>query len=221
MAESKISPYNLADLKNTTDDALGNYMRSLGFQQDNKTTDIKLAVGYVGGIIAAATFAADYKLGWEATKTWTAVAVFAYMVLNGFYSYWVYFVEKGLVFEGTKSGKHVSIASKTNKHEPTYYLTITTNAPSTDPRKIQAPFPTWFTADGFFVAKPFQQWLASSVGVIGDADAKNAMRDQRDELASPKMPAAEASVPEHIGNGTVESTGIESKGKSGKRSKRK
>ena len=31
----------------------------------------------------------------------------------------------------------------------------------------------WFTADGFFVAAPFQQWLASNIDMIGDADPKN------------------------------------------------
>lgn len=35
----------------------------------------------------------------------------------------------------------------------------------------------WFTADGFFVAKPFQQWLASGVPLIGEADPKNASND--------------------------------------------
>jgi signal peptidase complex subunit 2 len=107
MAESRISPYNLSDLKNTTDDALGNYLRSLNFAQDNIKTDIKLAVGYAAVIIAAATFAADYKLGWEATKDWTAVAVVAYAVLNGVFSYWLWFVEGGLVFEGSRGGKKV------------------------------------------------------------------------------------------------------------------
>lgn len=40
--------------------------------------------------------------------------------------------------------------------------------------KVHAPFMQWFTADGYFVAKPFQQWLASSVALIGEADPKNA-----------------------------------------------
>lgn len=34
---------------------------------------------------------------------------------------------------------------------------------------IEAPFTKWFTADGEFVAKPFQQWLASNIPVVGDA----------------------------------------------------
>ena len=107
MAEGKISPYNLNDLKNTTDDALGNYLRGLSFQQDNSKLDFRLAVGYASVIIAGATFVADYKLGWEATKGWTAVAVAAYAILNGIFTYWMWAVEKGLVFEGTKDGKKV------------------------------------------------------------------------------------------------------------------
>ena len=43
--------------------------------------------------------------------------------------------------------------------------------------KITAPFTRWFTTDGFFTAKPFQQWLASSVVVIGDADPNNVVEE--------------------------------------------
>lgn len=107
MAESCISPYNLSELKNTTDDTLGNYLRSLGFQQDNSKLDVRLALGYAAVIVAGATFAADYKLGWEATKYWTAVAVAVYAVLNGGLTYWMWAVEKGLVFQGTRSGSKV------------------------------------------------------------------------------------------------------------------
>lgn len=35
----------------------------------------------------------------------------------------------------------------------------------------------WFTADGFFTAKPFQQWLASEVPVIGAADPNNVVEE--------------------------------------------
>lgn len=107
MAEARISPYNLNDLKNTTDDALGNYLRGLSFKQDNSKLDVRLGVGYLAVVIAAVIFVADYKLGWEATKHWTAAAVVAYAGLNGFFTYWMYFVEKGLVFEGERSGKKV------------------------------------------------------------------------------------------------------------------
>ena len=40
--------------------------------------------------------------------------------------------------------------------------------------KCEAPFMRWFTADGLFVAKPFQQFLAASIPIIGEADANSA-----------------------------------------------
>ncbi|KAK4634918.1 Signal peptidase complex subunit SPC2 [Fulvia fulva] len=218
MSDSRISPYSLNDLKNTTDDALGNYLRGLSFKQDNSKLDVRLALGYVAVIIAGATFAADYKLGWEATKYWTAVAVAAYAILNGALTYWIWAVEQGLVFEGTHGGTKVSIAAKTKKHDPTYYLTVSTtkpNAPATS-RQLQAPFTTWFTADGYFVAKPFQQWIASSIEEVGDVDLKNANRDERDELAAP---TAKVELLQS-GDGGVDVTGNDSKAKGSKRSKR-
>lgn len=84
--------------------------------------------------------------------------------------------------------------------------------------QIRAPFTTWFTSDGYFVARPFQQWLATSIEAIGDADVKNASREERDELASP---TAQVDVLSNEGNGAQEATGADGRGKASKRSKRK
>ena len=35
----------------------------------------------------------------------------------------------------------------------------------------------WFTSDGYFVAKPFQQLLASEVPVVGAADPNNVVEE--------------------------------------------
>lgn len=62
------------------------------------------------------------------------------------------------------------------KHTPIYKLTVRyTESGKSRPfdwetLEIEAPFTRWFTADGQFIAKPFQQWLASAVPVIGEAD---------------------------------------------------
>ena len=110
------------------------------------------------------------------------------------------------------------MASKTNKHKPTYYLSVTDSTGTT--RQIQAPFTTWFTADGFFVAKPFQQWLARSVGAIGEADAKNAVSEEKSEGAVPVAPTPQIeSFAEE--NGSVIASGVDGKAKGGKRAKRK
>ncbi|CAK4032577.1 related to signal peptidase 18 KD subunit [Lecanosticta acicola] len=217
MSDSRISPYSLNDLKNTTDDALANYLRGLSFKQDNSKLDIRLLLGYTAVIIAGVIFGLDYKYGWEATKTLTAVAVAVYGVLNSALTLWMWFVEKGLVFEGERDGNRISIYSKTKKHDPTYYITVTAVKPTSTPSEwqIRAPFTTWFTRDGYFVARPFQQWLATSIEAIGNVDTKNANRDERDELASPSD--------HHVlqSNGGVEATGLENTGKASKRSKKK
>ena len=95
-----------SDLKNTTDDALPNYLHSLKFKQIHTQTDVRLALGYSAVVIAGVLFYFDWKLGWEATKPYTAPAVVAYFLLNGAFSYWLWFVEKGVVYEGEgKTGK--------------------------------------------------------------------------------------------------------------------
>jgi hypothetical protein len=112
----------------------------------------------------------------------------------------------------------VSIFSKVKKHEPTYYLEVVTHLPNSTPstREMKVPFTTWFTADGYFVAKPFQQWLASSVEVVGDADKKNASHDERDELASPTPQVFPIKS-----NEDVEVTGTDASGKGTQRKTKK
>lgn len=88
------------DLKNTTDDALPNYLTSLKFKQSHIVTDVRLSLGYTAVVIAAITFGLDYKLGWDKTKDLTLWAVVVYFVLNGALTYWIWGVEKGKIFTG-------------------------------------------------------------------------------------------------------------------------
>lgn len=63
-------------------------------------------LGYSAVIIAGALFYFDWKFGWEASKPYTLPAVVAYFLLNGAFSYWLWFVESGVVYEGEgKTGK--------------------------------------------------------------------------------------------------------------------
>lgn len=102
-------PTNLPppDLKNTTDDALPNYLTSLKFKQSHFLTDVRLALGYSAVIISAITFYFDYKLGWDETKSYTLWAVLAYFALNSSLTYWIWAVERGTVFVGERNGTQV------------------------------------------------------------------------------------------------------------------
>ncbi|MCJ1479703.1 hypothetical protein MMC13_008389 [Lambiella insularis] len=172
-----IAVYSLPDLKNTTDDALPIYLTSLDFQQSHLLTDVRLTLGYSAVVIAAITFYFDYKLGWDETKEYTFWAVIAYFALNGALTLWIFLAERGTIFRGSnKNGTLLIIASSMTKHTPVYKLTVrwTDPEPSAslhwDFREISAPFTTWFSIDGHFIAKPFQQWLAAEVPVVRKAD---------------------------------------------------
>ncbi|GJN80458.1 microsomal signal peptidase subunit [Purpureocillium lilacinum] len=184
MATEKISLYNLADLKNTSDDAIPNYLNSLKFKQSHFLTDVRLALGYTGFALAAACFLWDYKLGFESTKTYTAVAVAVYTLINGALTFWMSEVEKGTVYQGAApSGEKVTIKSATKKNDPTYRLTITVEPKNATPEVVELskPFATFFDETGRFVAQPFQEALASAVPAIGRRDPK------RVKLASQAM----------------------------------
>ncbi|KAL9610818.1 MAG: hypothetical protein Q9204_009059 [Flavoplaca sp. TL-2023a] len=166
------------ELKNTTDDALPNYLTSLKFQQSYLLADVRLALGYSAVLIAGTTFYADYKLGWDATKSWTLWAVIAYFILNGALTYWVWGVEKGKIFTGEIGDTLISIASSVKKHKPIYNLQVQYGKKGEEPQtlKISAPFTRWFDSDGYFVATPFQQWLATEIPAVGKADPKKVDR---------------------------------------------
>ncbi len=91
----------IEDLKNTSDDAIPNYLNSLKFKQSHTLSDVRLALGYVAFAISAATFYWDYKLGFESTKYYTAAAVAVYACLNSALTFWIWGVEKGKIYVGT------------------------------------------------------------------------------------------------------------------------
>ncbi|KAF4122939.1 Microsomal signal peptidase 25 kDa subunit (SPC25) [Geosmithia morbida] len=179
MASEKISLYNQADLKNTTDDAVSNYLNSLGFTQKHTMTDVRLAIGYSSFAVATACFLWDYKLGFEDTKTYTAVAVALYTLLQGALMLWTGKIEEGMIYQGiAPSGEQIFIASSSKKFEPVYNLKISIGSTQNPSKKLEIiqsleisrSFTEWFDETGRFVANPFQEFLASSVPIIGKAD---------------------------------------------------
>ncbi|KAF2151362.1 hypothetical protein K461DRAFT_217743, partial [Myriangium duriaei CBS 260.36] len=165
------------DCKNTTDETLTNYLNSLKIKQTHFYTDVRLALGYASVIICAITFAYDYKFGFDKTKHYTVGTVILYFLLNMAFSYWIWFVEKDIIYTGNYQGRKITISSWTKKLDPTYRLKVrhASSSAGTDWKEteITAPFSRWFTADGFIVPQPFQQWLASSVPLVAEADPKN------------------------------------------------
>jgi signal peptidase complex subunit 2 len=91
----------------------------LRFVQSHRLTDVHLALGYGALSVAVACFLWDWKLGFDSTKYYSAVAVLVYMALNVALTFWSRNVEgavKGAtVYVGTSpSGETVCFLSSTS-----------------------------------------------------------------------------------------------------------
>ncbi|KAI0484667.1 microsomal signal peptidase 25 kDa subunit-domain-containing protein [Xylariaceae sp. FL0804] len=198
-SQERIAVHNLADLKNTSDDAIPNYLNSLGFRQDHRLADTRLALGYGAFAVAAACFLWDYRLGFERTKLYTAAAVALYSLLNGALTYWIGLVERGTVYQGTApDGTKISIATSTKKNVPVYHAQITvtpppkgtsSSSPPPQPIELARPFTEWFDAQGHFVARPFQAMLVAAVPAVAQADPKRAAELAEAETTSTTSPS--------------------------------
>ncbi|KOS19197.1 putative signal peptidase complex subunit 2 [Escovopsis weberi] len=190
-SSEKIAIYNVANLKNTTDDAIANYLNSLKFKQSHFLGDVRSGLGCAAILLAAACFAWDYKLGFEATKLYTAIAVGVYAVINGALTLWISFVEKGVVYEGTApSGETISISSAVKKYDPTYKLSIavTDKAGKKSTQEVARPFASFFDESGYLVAPPLQEILASAVPAVGVCDPRRVKTESQRLLdANPEL----------------------------------
>lgn len=122
-------------------------------------------------------------------------------------------------------GEQIQIASHTEKYDPTYRLTVNVSGSRTAKPKtleISSPFTRWFDSDGFFVAKPFQQWLASEVEMIGEADPKNREAAKKIHEGYVELMDGDLKVGEGAGGeGEGGATGNETVGKKAKSRKSK
>ncbi|KAI0450420.1 microsomal signal peptidase 25 kDa subunit-domain-containing protein [Xylaria acuta] len=220
-SQERITVHNLADLKNTSDDAIPNYLNSLKFKQDHSLVDTRLALGYGAFAIAAACFLWDYKLGFESTKWYTAAAVALYALINGALTIWISFVEKTTVYQGTASdGTKISVSTSTKKNEPTYYVVVDITPKGGAAHKIEfaRSFTEWFDVQGHFVALPFQTMLATTVPLIAKADPKRAAALPSISAASSDFLNVDAQTLDALA--AAESTGADG-GATGKKSKRR
>ncbi|KAL4943802.1 hypothetical protein BDV06DRAFT_210744 [Aspergillus oleicola] len=174
-AAPKVPVYSQNDLKSTTDDALAPYLTTLPqpytFKQDHFKTNVRFVVGYTAVAIAAFTFYADRKLGWEATTSpWILAAVGSYFFLNTLLTYWIWAVEAAEVFRGRRgSGEVISIRSSVKKYSPLYKLHVQYKSASNavlEDKEIETPFTAWFSADGTFHPEPLRKWLAKEIKVL-------------------------------------------------------
>ncbi|KAK6342891.1 hypothetical protein TWF718_008272 [Orbilia javanica] len=216
MAEpTKICPYSLPDLKNTSDDAVAAYLKTKSFAQSHSLTDVRLTLSTAACLIAGSTFYLDYTQGFEKTKTFTLYACIAYFTLNTALTIWLYFVESSTIYVGKHKTAPVSviISSKVTKHDPTYRLKIS-ETQVVDGKKImrvrdvEGPFMDWIDDKGFFVKKPFETWLGASIPWISENENVSKESDSGVATTSGRQTQEEAtSIEVGSGKGSVRRKG--------------
>ncbi|KAH8150409.1 uncharacterized protein LAJ45_05620 [Morchella importuna] len=162
----KVNINALPALKNTTDDMIAPYLKSLGYKQNHTLTDVRLVIGFAACAIAGVTFYYDWTAGFEAVKGGTLYAVIAYFILNTALTFWIWLVEGGTIYVGEKDGVKITISTHTEKHSPIYHMKITSVLPGTSgPHTVEekSSFTNWFDEKGYFVAKPFKAFLQDSI----------------------------------------------------------
>ncbi|KAF9161975.1 Signal peptidase complex subunit 2 [Actinomortierella ambigua] len=167
------------DLKNACDDALREFLeQKSGYRQSHKHTDIRLALGYIGCIFAAAGSYYGYIHPFEEPKTklYTFISVALYYLFNVLMWAYSYFFEKNAVFTGSKTtsnASHSIVASSSVKSFIPFYdldlsVSITPNSTSASSSKAKAKvanqtfstsFGSWFDEDGVLVREIFEEDL--------------------------------------------------------------
>ncbi|BFZ53304.1 Signal peptidase complex subunit 2 [Savitreella phatthalungensis] len=161
-----VNLYNLTELRTTTDDAVAATLAETDLQRSHFYADVRLALGYVAVISAAAAGYHDWKVGFEAAKAYTLVGVLLYFAAYGGMVGWQWFIERGMFYEGRRGTQLIQLRSTTSKTEPVYKLQITVkDKSSARPRTThhQELFTKWFDVDGNIVKEPLATWVSSIV----------------------------------------------------------
>ncbi|KAF9933765.1 hypothetical protein FBU30_004566 [Linnemannia zychae] len=174
----KVDTSSLPDLKSACDEALKEYLETKGgYKQSHKHTDIKLVLGYLGCIFAAAGSYYGYIHPFELpeTKFWTGVSVGLYYLFNVLMMAYAYFVEKDIIFTGYKSTPYgtqkISVGSSVKGYNPYYdmdvRMEITGSSSSAGIKgkkstyqQFSTAFQYWFDEDGVLAQEQFDSDIA-------------------------------------------------------------
>jgi len=191
-------PYSLwtTDLKATLDDHLPIYLtspnlpstsgsplpKSLRFSPSATHTYVRLALGYSSVFLALYLFYLDYylKIPFRSHKVAAAWCALGYFILNGGLTAWIWAVEKGIVFAGTRARDGVDLkvysVSPKVKGTPGYRLLVewTEKGKGSVSEEREAEFVKFFAEDGTFVAERFETWLREVLPVLKGAEKDGA-----------------------------------------------
>ena len=77
-------------------------MKSLGYVQSHRLSDIRLALGYTAALAVAAAALYEYKVGFQDAKGWSTLSVRSYFLFQAFLYFWTNYIERDIVYVGRK-----------------------------------------------------------------------------------------------------------------------
>ncbi|EGW30696.1 uncharacterized protein SPAPADRAFT_51908 [Spathaspora passalidarum NRRL Y-27907] len=114
------------DLRQATDDQLGQVMQQFGYEESFALIDIKLGLGVATVVIAGLLFLVDKKFTFKESYNITVISIVLYGFCSGLL-YLLNFLNKNVKYTGyNKKGRKVTIATWTaNKFDPIYHISVT------------------------------------------------------------------------------------------------
>lgn len=137
------------------------------------------------------------------TKRFTTLAVIVYFVLNGGLTLWIWLGERGLIFEGVRTGKHeTSLEIRSlpphRKFDPTYRISVAwrDGGGKRIEKEITVSFTRFFTGDGTFAPAEYEAWLRKEIPLFQDEEetAKLAAAPKQIAAANATQPVISAST---------------------------
>ncbi|KAK9236737.1 microsomal signal peptidase 25 kDa subunit [Lipomyces kononenkoae] len=177
--KNKVNLSSLPDLKNATDDEIVQILATKGYTQIFNLIDVRLMLGFVSVIVAAAAAGYDYYVGFEKAKPFTAIGVSLYFVLNVAFTAWIMYVEKGTFYQGSKDGKKISIISTTKKYSPLYNLNVTETTTSKSSQAAKS-FTDFFDSNGYIVRLPLENWIDGLILSVVQDDSSAKAKGSKD-----------------------------------------
>lgn len=138
-------------LRNETDDNLPQVFGKLGYEQDFRLIDIKLALGYLTVAIAGFLFYLEKRFAFKDTKLIIGGAIVVYAVI----CLVMYYLKSGAQYKnnkyiGKKDGKKVAVYTLTkSQFSPIYEIKVVFDDRLDGAVEVKIPFTKLFDSFGF------------------------------------------------------------------------
>jgi len=182
----KVNNASLTELKNALDDAIKRYLsRPELFKQIHIHTDVRLALGWTGVLIAGVTALYSYRLEYEKSKPVIWIGLIVYIVLSLSQAIYAYFIEGDTIFVGKRKTfdkrivtERITLSTRTQpsapENPPAYSLSLTYRRSTNGGKSLlnrgkaseSRPYTAFFDEQGVLDHDCFETWVGEIVGRV-------------------------------------------------------